>query len=92
MAPETVLATLRRARERGFELVGYYHSHPDHPAEPSATDRESAWPGVSYLIVPVAAGEAGRARSWRLAADRSGFVEETVIVVEEDAEPAEAVG
>ena len=74
--PETVLGALRQARGRGLELVGYYHSHPDHPAEPSATDLEGAWPGVSYVIVPVSARGAGAARSWRLAADRSGFVEE----------------
>ncbi len=76
--PEAVLGAMRQARGRGLELVGYYHSHPDHPAEPSPTDLEGAWPGVSYLIVPVAAGGAGEARSWRLADDRSGFVEERI--------------
>jgi proteasome lid subunit RPN8/RPN11 len=79
--PETVLEAMRRARGRGLELVGYYHSHPDHPAEPSPTDREGAWPGVSYVIVPVSSGRAGAARSWRLAADRSGFVEEPMRAV-----------
>ncbi len=89
IAPERVLAALRRARARGFELVGYYHSHPDHPAEPSPTDRESAWPGMSYLIVPVVAGVAGAARSWRLLADRSGFLEETLRATGDGCETAE---
>lgn len=80
IAPEVVLHTLRAARADGLEIIGYYHSHPDHPAEPSAFDREHAWPGVSYLIVPVTDGRAGAARSWRLTEDSDGFVEEAVAV------------
>jgi proteasome lid subunit RPN8/RPN11 len=81
IAPEALLAAQRRAREEGCELVGYYHSHPDHPPRPSATDRSDAWPGVSYLIVAVAAGRAGEARSWRWDAEAGRFVEEAVEVV-----------
>lgn len=88
IAPEEVLHTMRAARAEGLDVVGYYHSHPDHPAEPSELDREHAWPGVSYLIVPVAAGRAGTARSWRLTDDRDGFTEEAVAV----AEPAASAG
>ena len=52
--PATTTAAPRRApRERGRELVGFYHSHPDHPAEPSAFDLEHAWPNLSYVIVSV---------------------------------------
>ena len=76
--PETVLAAHREAAAAGLEVVGYYHSHPDHPAEPSEFDREHAWPGLSYLIVAVDEGRPGATRSWRLADDRSGFDEETV--------------
>lgn len=61
------------ATGEGLELIGFYHSHPDGPAEPSARDRESAWPWYSYLIVPVDAGRAGGVRAWRLRGDRSGF-------------------
>lgn len=78
IGPETVLAAQREARGRHLEVVGYYHSHPDHPAEPSTFDREHAWPGLSYLIVPVRAGRAGQVRSYRLADDRSRFEEEPV--------------
>ncbi len=83
---EAVLRADRAARAEGLAIVGYYHSHPDRPAEPSGFDREHAWPGVSYLIVPVAAGRAGAARSWRLAGDRGGFVEQAVVATGEPRE------
>jgi proteasome lid subunit RPN8/RPN11 len=67
-----------RARELGAELIGFYHSHPDHPAEPSQYDLDHAWPNFSYVIVAVAGGAPGDLRSWRLRADRSAFEEETV--------------
>lgn len=78
IAPDTVLAAHREARSQGLDVIGYYHSHPDHPAVPSDFDREHAWPDLSYLIVPVAAGTPGPARSWRLADDRGGFDEEVL--------------
>lgn len=87
--PETVLAAQREARRSGLDIVGYYHSHPDHPAVPSDFDREHAWPGMSYLIVSVRRGRAAGARSWRLADDRGRFDEETV---EETSEPAAGAG
>jgi proteasome lid subunit RPN8/RPN11 len=67
-----------RARELGADLVGFYHSHPDHPALPSQYDLDHAWPNFSYVIVAVAKGEPGDLRSWRLRPDRSAFEEETV--------------
>ncbi|MFP3941104.1 MAG: M67 family metallopeptidase [Thermoanaerobaculia bacterium] len=76
--PERVLAARREARAEGFEVVGYYHSHPDRSGEPSRRDLEDAWPAVSYLIVPVAEGLAGRPRSWRLRGNGQGFEEETL--------------
>ena len=53
----------REARERGLDIVGVYHSHPDHPARASDTDREHAWPAFAYLIVGV---RQGRAEEWRV--------------------------
>ena len=76
--PETVLAAHKEARALGLDVVGYYHSHPDHPARPSEFDREHAWPGVSYLIVSVEKGNVADARSWRLADDREKFDEEKI--------------
>lgn len=78
ISPSTVLAAHREARALGLEIVGYYHSHPDHPARPSDFDREHAWPGVSYLIVSVQGGKVAETRSWRLSDDRLGFEEEAI--------------
>jgi len=78
ISPRALLQAQRSARERGLEIVGYYHSHPDHPARPSDFDRDHAWPGVSYLIVSVVEGKAVDTRSWRLTDDRSAFEEEAV--------------
>lgn len=66
------------ARARGLSVLGYYHSHPDHPAAPSEYDREHAWPWYSYVIVSVEAGAPQDTRSWVLANDRSRFEAETV--------------
>ena len=71
----------QRARELGGELLGFYHSHPDHPARPSEFDREHAWPWYSYVIVSVEAGTPGDLTSWRLADDRSKFQPEEVVPV-----------
>lgn len=64
----------RRAKDSGLEVVGYYHSHPDAPELPSATDWEHAWPWYVYLIVSVERGGSARYRAWRLAGDRRAFV------------------
>lgn len=79
ISPESVLAVEREARRLELQVVGYYHSHPDHPAEPSDFDREHAWPGLSYVILSVRDGEAAEMRSWRLVDDRSRFVEEPLL-------------
>ena len=80
IAPEQFLLADRAARAAGLEVIGFFHSHPDHPPRPSAFDLRHAWPYYSYLIVNVTRGEAGEARSWRLAEDRSQFEEEIVEV------------
>lgn len=76
--PETVLAANKEARALGLDVVGYYHSHPDHPAQPSEFDREHAWPGLSYAIVSVRGGQVTETRSWRLTDDRERFEEEEI--------------
>ena len=73
IAPEEFLRVERAARERGLEVVGFYHSHPDHPARPSEFDREHAWPGYAYLILSLRAGEPAELLAWRLADDRTIF-------------------
>lgn len=65
------------AIEHDLDLLGVYHSHPDHPAEPSEHDREVAMPWFSYIIISVQNGEAVNTRSWQLNSERK-FEEETV--------------
>ena len=77
--PDVYRAAEREARGRNLDLLGFYHSHPDHPAVPSQYDLDHAWPSFSYLIVSVMAGEAADVRSWRLREDRSQFDEESVV-------------
>lgn len=66
------------AADRGLEVIGIFHSHPDHPAAPSEFDREYALPWYSYIITSVQNGQAVVSRSWLLADDRSAFTEEKV--------------
>ncbi len=78
ISPEALLGAYRSARDRGETVVGTYHSHPGGAAVPSEVDRQSAWPGASYLIVGLGEDGARQRRSWRLADGR--FVEEQLIV------------
>ncbi len=67
------------AREQGLDVVGIYHSHPDHPARPSETDLEDAtFPGFTYVIVSVHDGDPKNLTAWTLAPDRSEFQREEV--------------
>lgn len=66
------------ARERALDLVGWYHSHPDHPALPSEFDRAHAWPWYSYVIVSVEQRKPGQVTSWRLEDDRARFTPERI--------------
>lgn len=65
----------QRAGELGSELMGFYHSHPDHPARPSQFDLDHAWPTFAYVIVSVMAGTAREMTVWFLKDDRSTFDE-----------------
>ena len=67
-----------RATELGVELLGFYHSHPDHPARPSQYDLDHAWPTFAYIIVAVAQGAATDMTVWYLKDDRSSFEEGTL--------------
>ncbi|HEY9761988.1 MAG TPA: M67 family metallopeptidase [Trichocoleus sp.] len=64
--PQALLTAQRTARARALDIIGIYHSHPDHPAVPSECDRTLAWSGYSYIIVSVAQGQAADVRSWCL--------------------------
>ena len=68
-----------QAEDRELGVLGFYHSHPDHPAEPSEYDREHAWPGYSYVIASVSRENVEDLRSWTLRDDRSGYDEEPIV-------------
>ena len=75
---QDVLDAENSARQQGLDVVGWYHSHPDHPARPSEYDRDHAWPWYSYIIVSVAQGHPQDMTSWRLNDDRQQFSPEGI--------------
>ena len=72
----------RRATELKGELLGFYHSHPDHPARPSQYDLDHAWPTFAYIIVSVMSGQSADMTVWYLKEDRSSFDEGQLIYAE----------
>jgi proteasome lid subunit RPN8/RPN11 len=73
VGPEDYTRAEARARQRGVQLAGFYHSHPDHPARPSQHDLDHAWPNLTYLIISVIGGEPADLTAWHLLDDRSAF-------------------
>ena len=73
ITPDDLMRGEKVARSRGRDVVGFYHSHPDHPAVPSQFDLEHAWPVYSYVIVSVRSGRSEDLLSWELRSDRSRF-------------------
>ncbi len=80
LTPHDFLRGEQEAARQGLDLLGVFHSHPDHPNQPSEFDREWAMPWFSYIITSVQAGKAAGSRSWRLEEDRSRFFEEAIEV------------
>ena len=78
-----VVAADRAADAQGLSVVGWYHSHPDHPARPSEYDREHAWPWYSYIILSVQKRAPADMRSWRLRDDRTKYDEQQLEEVNE---------
>ena len=83
IAPDDLRRLEREVLEAGQEIVGYYHSHPDHPARPSAFDAEHAWPWYSYLIVRVDRGRGADMASWVLDDERTLMHPESLDVLSE---------
>ncbi len=75
--PSDIVDAEKLARSSGTEIVGFYHSHPDHPARPSSTDLDSAWEGYYYLISSIDSGKMGDVGVFRIAEEGTGFVQET---------------
>lgn len=78
ISPGELLQAEKAASESGLGVIGVYHSHPDHPARPSAFDQDHALPWYSYVILRVERGMPAELTSWTLREDRSGFDAETI--------------
>jgi proteasome lid subunit RPN8/RPN11 len=78
--PRDLYLAEKEARNRDLDVIGIYHSHPDHPARPSEFDREHAFPWYSYIIVRIARGLAEDLASWTLRDDRSAFDGEELFI------------
>jgi proteasome lid subunit RPN8/RPN11 len=80
IAPQAYMQAEQRALAEGVTLLGVYHSHPDHPAEPSEHDRKQAMPFFSYVILSIREGELAAWTSWQLddQAETAEFAEEAV--------------
>jgi proteasome lid subunit RPN8/RPN11 len=79
ITPEDMINAEEFADEMGLEIIGIYHSHPDHPAQPSEFDHEQALPWYSYIITSVHQKTAIESRSWRLTEERI-FREEKLLL------------
>jgi proteasome lid subunit RPN8/RPN11 len=82
IAPQELVKIQRQARGLGLDIVGFYHSHPDHPAEWSPTDfAEAHWLGCSYIITSVEQGKAALTNSFLLSGtgeDNKKFEDEAI--------------
>ncbi len=78
LSPDTMFALMREERRTGRKVLGFYHSHPNHPAIPSVYDREWASPWYTYIIVSVQNGVPDALTAWQLTDDRSQFEPEDV--------------
>jgi len=78
ITPEDMMKAEQTARAMKLDVIGFYHSHPDHPSAPSGYDKDHALPFYSYVIVSVDNGKAQALTSWELADDRSDFTQEKI--------------
>ena len=82
--PKDMLAVQHEFDGGPFDIIGIYHSHPDHPSQPSQFDTDHAWPGWSYMIASVNKGTVGSVQSWALNESEHRFDEERMEIEEEE--------
>jgi proteasome lid subunit RPN8/RPN11 len=84
IAPQELIKAQREGRKAGLDIVGFYHSHPDHPAQWSSTDfAEAHWFGCAYVITAVAKGKAEITNSFLLTGtgeDDKAYVDQSIVV------------
>jgi proteasome lid subunit RPN8/RPN11 len=78
ISPDDMFRLEQNSRADGVKVLGFYHSHPDHPAQPSEYDREWAWPWYSYIILSVRNGKPDLMTCWNLCEDRGSFLPEPI--------------
>ena len=82
--PRELLAADREASRAGQEILGFYHSHPDHPARPSDFDLgHAAWPGYSYVILSIVDRNPNDLRAWLMDSERRSVQAETLSIIGE---------
>jgi proteasome lid subunit RPN8/RPN11 len=79
ITPQTMMKAEKTAGTDGLAVLGFYHSHPDHPARPSQYDLEHAWPYYSYVIVAIEKREAGAMTCWVLDEAENQFKEQEIL-------------
>lgn len=80
LGPEQMRRAEDTAQRLGLELIGIFHSHPDHPAQPSEFDREWALPWFNYVITTIEKGKVAATRCWQLSEDRKQFNEVELVM------------
>jgi len=78
--PKEFFLIEKQARKEGREILGFFHSHPDHPASPSQFDSEMAWSNYSYLILSVLGGNEVSAQSWIFDEESRNFFKEDIVI------------
>ncbi|MFV1860047.1 MAG: M67 family metallopeptidase [Anaerolineales bacterium] len=82
--PQEILQAEELAEQLGLEVIGIFHSHPDHPPAPSQYDLDWAVPWYVYLITRVEQGGASESRAWRMLEDHTRMVEEVLEIEDGD--------
>jgi proteasome lid subunit RPN8/RPN11 len=82
--PLELITVEKEAESKELDLVGIYHSHPEHPSRPSQYDLDHAWPNFSYMIVSVTNRKADQISSWRLDTKEKKFIKEQINIIEEE--------
>ena len=78
LSPDTMFALMQEERRTKRKVLGFYHSHPNHPARPSIYDREWASPWYTYIIVSILEGQPDALTAWQLSGDRAAFDPEEI--------------
>ena len=86
MDPMDMLRVEREFENSPWDIIGIYHSHPDHPSRASQTDTDRGWPDYSYVIISVQNGTVAGAQSWVLNEGERKFYEEPLVTVPEEGE------